>query len=163
MAKIVHLYGNYYLGISYIGLTAFVVQELPYMIMPLVKLEANPIMNMQAEIKWLETVQSIFGVLSMLLLMLLVRDDVPIFSISGARERLCFSLSLAMIITNFIGWTLYYTGRQYGWLIVASQFAAVPLYYLCIGAWRKNYPLVATSRIFFLIHIIKGYLNLIKK
>lgn len=133
MLKFVHLFKNYYLGISIIGVIAFVIQEIPYIIMPLVKPESNPIMNMQNEIKWVETVQGIFGMLSMILLMLLVRDDVN------------------------------HTGHQYGWLIVISQFAVVPLYYLCFGLWRNNYPLAGTSAIFFIIHTINGCMNFIVK
>lgn len=56
MLKFVHLFQNYYLGISFIGIIAFVIQEIPYIIMPIIKLESNPIMNMQNEIKWIETV-----------------------------------------------------------------------------------------------------------
>ena len=45
--KFVHLFKNYYLGISFIGIIAFVIQEIPYIIMPLIKPTSNPIMNMQ--------------------------------------------------------------------------------------------------------------------
>lgn len=90
MLKFVHLFKNYYLGISFIGIIAFVIQEIPYIIMPLVKPSSNPIMNMQNEIKWIETVQSVFGILSMILLMLLVRDDVKFFSIETTRESILY-------------------------------------------------------------------------
>ena len=49
MIKFVHLFRNYYLGISFIGIIAFVIQEIPYIIMPLIKPTSNPIMNMQNE------------------------------------------------------------------------------------------------------------------
>lgn len=163
MLKFVHLFKNYYLGISIIGVIVFVIQEIPYIIMPLVKPESNPIMNMQNEIKWVETVQGIFGMLSMILLMLLVRDDVNLFSIATTREKIFFALTLVMILINFAGWTFYYTGHHYGWLIVISQFAVVPLYYLCFGLWRNNYPLAGTSAIFFIIHTINGCMNFIVK
>lgn len=114
----------------------------------LAKPESNPIMNMQNETKWIAIVQNIFGMLSMVLLMLLVRDDIPIFSISTAKERIFFALTICMILINFIGWAFYYTGHQYGWLIVISQFAVVPLYYLLFGLWKGNYPLVGTATIF---------------
>lgn len=103
MLKFVHLFKNYYLGISFIGIIAFVIQEIPYIIMPLVKPELNPIMNMQNEIKWIETVQGIFGMLSMILLMLLVRDDVNLFSIETTREKVFFTLMIVMILINFVG------------------------------------------------------------
>ena len=76
MLKFIHLFKNYYLGISFIGIAAFVIQEIPYIVMPLIEPVSNPIMNMQNEIMWIETVQGIFGMLSMILLMLIVRDDV---------------------------------------------------------------------------------------
>ena len=76
MIKFRYLFRNYYLGISFIGIIAFVIQEIPYIIMPLIKHTSNPIMNMQNEILWIEKVQGLVGMLSIFLLMLIVRDDV---------------------------------------------------------------------------------------
>ncbi len=163
MKKIAHLYKNYYLGISFIGIIAFVIQEIPYMIMPLVKPESNPIMNMQNESKLLQIIQGVLGTLSMVLLMLIVRDDVSFFSIETSRDKVFFVSTLVMILFNFIGWTLYYTGHQISWVIVISQFAVVPLYYLFFGLWKYNYPLVMTAAMFFAIHTINGYMNFIAK
>lgn len=163
MIKIAHLYKNYYLGISFIGIIAFVIQEIPYMIMPLVKPESNPIMNMQNESKLLQIIQGVLGTLSMVLLMLIVRDDVSFFSIETSRDKVFFVSTLVMILFNFIGWTLYYTGHQISWVIVISQFAVVPLYYLFFGLWKYNYPLVMTAAMFFAIHTINGYMNYIAK
>jgi hypothetical protein len=64
-----------------------------------------------------------------------------------------------MIAINFVGWAFYYAGHQYGWLIVLSQFAVVPLYYLFFGLWKSNYLLVGVAVPFFLIHTINGVLN----
>ena len=161
--KFVHLFRNYYLGISFIGIIAFVIQEIPYIIMPLIKPTSNPIMNMQNEILWIEKVQGLVGMLSMFLLMLIVRDDVKFFSISTTKEKTFFALTIGMILINFVGWTFYYLGYQYGWLIVISQFAVVPLYYLFFGLWKSNYLLVGTASLFFIIHTINGYMNFIKK
>lgn len=163
MIKIAHLYKNYYLGISFIGIIAFVIQEIPYMIMPLVKPESNPIMNMQNESKLLQIIQGVLGTLSMVLLMLIVRDDVSFFSIETSRDKVFFVSTLVMILFNFIGWTLYYTGHQISWVIVISQFAVVPLYYFFFGLWKYNYPLVMTAAMFFAIHTINGYMNFIAK
>ena len=159
MLKFVHLFKHYYLGISFIGIAAFLIQEIPYIIMPLIKPASNPIMNMHYEIKWIETVQGIFGMLSMILLMLIVRDDVKIIPRETGREKTLLFLTVLMILINFIGWTLYYTGYQYGWLIVISQFAVVPLYYLFFGLWNSNYLLVGTAIPFFIIHTINGIMN----
>lgn len=161
MLKFVHLFKNYYLGISFIGIAAFVIQEIPYIIMPLVKPASNPIMNMQNEIKWIETLQGIFGMLSMILLMLIIRDDVNLFSIATTKEKVFFALTIIMILINFTGWSFYYLGYQHGWLIVISQFAVVPLYYLFFGLWKSNYLLVGTAAVFFIIHTINGFMNFI--
>ncbi len=56
MLKFIHLFNNYYLGISFIGIAAFVIQEIPYIVMPLIKPTSNPIMNMTNGLKWIETV-----------------------------------------------------------------------------------------------------------
>ena len=37
MLKFVHIYKNYFFGLSLIGILAFAIQEIPYIIMPLVK------------------------------------------------------------------------------------------------------------------------------
>ena len=56
-------YRKYYFGISFIGIIAFVIQEIPYIIMPLIKPTSNPIMNMQNEILWIEKVQGMVGMI----------------------------------------------------------------------------------------------------
>lgn len=163
MLKFIRLFKHYHLGISFIGIAAFVIQEIPYMIMPLIKPESNPIMNMQNEIKWIEILQAIFGVLSMIILMLVVRDDVRVFSLETSKEKIFFLLTVLMIAINFVGWAFYYTGHQYGWLIVLSQFAVVPLYYLFFGLWKSNYMLAGVAVPFFLIHTFNGVVNFLVK
>ena len=101
--------------------------------------------------------------LSMILLMLIVRDDVKLFPITTTKDKAFFALTVFMILINFVGWTFYYWGYQYGWLIVISQFAVVPLYYLCFGLWKRNYLLVGTAALFFIIHTINGFMNFIMK
>ena len=142
---------------------AFVIQEIPYMIMPLIKMKSNPIMNMQNEIPWIEKTQGIFGALSMIMLMLIVKDNDKFFSIGTYKEKIFFAITVLMILINYMGWTFYYLGFQYGWLIVISQFAVVPLYYLFFGLWKSNYLLVATASVFFIIHTINGCLNFVIK
>ena len=127
--------------------------------MPLIKPASNPIMNMQNEIKWIASVQGIFGMLSMILLMLIVRDDVKLIPIETVKEKTFLFLVVLMILINFAGWAMYYIGYQYGWLIIISQFAVVPLYYLFFGLWKSNYLLAGTAVPFFVIHTINGIMN----
>ncbi|MCM1024842.1 MAG: hypothetical protein NC432_00260 [Roseburia sp.] len=159
MVKFFHLFRNYYFGISFAGIIAFVIQEIPYMIMPLINMKSNPIMNMPNEIPWIEKTQSVFGVLSMILLMLIVKENDKFFSVATYKEKAFFTMTVLMILINFTGWAFYYLGFQYGWLIVISQFAVVPLYYLFFGLWKSNYLLVGTASVFFIIHTVNGCLN----
>lgn len=46
MAKWIKLFDNQYLGFQILGIVLFAMQEIPYMIMPFLKLKSNPIMNM---------------------------------------------------------------------------------------------------------------------
>ena len=159
MVRWVKIVGNQYFGFWVLGLVLFALQEIPYMLMPLFHLETNPIMNMKNEIKWIQTVQGIFGMLSMILLMLIVRDDVKLIPIETTKDKVFLFLTILMILINFIGWTLYYMGHQYGWLIIITQFAVVPLYYLFLGLWQRNYLLAGTAVPFFVIHTINGIMN----
>lgn len=163
MIKLVHIFKDYYLGISFMGIIAFVIQEIPYIIMPLINPKSNPIMNMQNEVAWLERVQGVIGILTMIFVMLIVRKEETFFALGTGNERIFFLLTVGMILINFIGWTLYYLGYQYSLLIVISQFAVVPLYYLFFGLWKSNYLLVGAASIFFVIHTINGCLNFLVK
>lgn len=49
--------------------------------------------------------------------------------------------------------------ETYGWLIIITQFAVVPLYYLFLGIWQRNYLLEGTAVSFFVIHTINGIMN----
>lgn len=157
--KFTHLFKHFYFGISFIGIAAFMIQEIPYIVMPLIKPASNPIMSVTSEIEWIETVQGLFGILSMVVLMLIVRDDIKPIPRETAKDKTFLFLMVMMILINYVGWTLYYMGHQYGWLIMISQFAAVPLYYLFFGLWKSNYLLVGTAVPFFVIHTINGILN----
>ena len=128
--------------------------------MPLIKPTSNPIMNMQNEIQWIEKVQGLVGMLSMFLLMLIVRDDIKFFSISTTKEKTFFALTIGMILINFVGWTFYYLGYQYGWLIVISQFAVVPLYYLFFGLFYMIKKLLSLT---FLFVFLKCFLCMFNK
>ncbi len=159
MLKFFHLFKHYYFGLSFIGIAAFVIQEIPYIVMPLIKPASNPIMNMSNETKWIDTAQGLFGMLSMIFLMLIVRDDVKLIPRETDKDKVFLFLTVLMILINFVGWTLYYMGHQFGWLIIISQFAVVPLYYLFFGLWKNNYLLVGAAVPFFVIHTINGIMN----
>ena len=61
MVRWVKLFGNQYLGFWILGLILFLVQEIPYMVMPLFHLETNPIMNMAETSMALDICEKILG------------------------------------------------------------------------------------------------------
>lgn len=159
MIRFFRLHGHYVLGLSLAGLLAFALQEIPYMVMPLINPASNPIMNLPNELPWLERVQGVIGMLTMVLVMLVGRDDVPFFSVADKREKACFAATALMLLINFAGWTLYYLGVQHGAVMVITQFAAVPAYYLCFGLWKRHRPLTVAAAVFLVIHTVNGCLN----
>lgn len=152
MVKWIKLFDNQYLGFWVLGLVLFVMQEIPYMIMPLLKLEANPIMNMQESSVVLNACEKMLGSLCIAFMMFIVCDEKKIFSISHTHELLFFYTSMGILLLNFFGWFLYFTGHQ---SIIVMMFFIVllpPLYYVFIGLWRNNIILTVTGCIFLVVH-----------
>ena len=140
MVRWLKLFGDQYFGFWVLGLVLFAIQEIPYMVMPLVKMEANPIMNMVETSAALDACEKILGSLCIALMIFVVHRDAVLFSISEGRERLFFVL--AMIILMFF--------------IVLMP----PLYYVAIGLWRRNVLLAVAGVVFLAVHFLHVYGNL---
>ena len=160
MVKWIKLFDNQYLGFWVLGLVLFVVQEIPYMIMPLLKLENNPIMNMQESSVMLNACEKILGSLCIALMTFVVCDEKKIFSIGETREMLFFSISVGVLLLNFFGWFLYFTGHQSIFVMMFFIVVLPPLYYVFIGLWRNNIVLTVTGCIFLVVHFIHVLGNL---
>ena len=94
MVKWIKLFGNQYLGFWLLGLLLFVIQEIPYMVMPLIKLETNPIMTMKESSMPLEMCEKALGSLCIACMLFIVHGNASFFSINPGREALFFSLAL---------------------------------------------------------------------
>ena len=151
MVRWLKIYGNQYLGFWILGLVLFAVQEIPYMLMPLFHLESNPIMNMTEKSLALDISEKVLGSLCIFLMTFIVHKDATLFSISDGREKLFFISAAVLILLNFVGWALYFTGHQSVFIMIAFIVSLPPLFYVSVGLWRKNMPLVITGTIFFII------------
>lgn len=160
MVKWLKLFGNQYLGFWILGLVLFVMQEIPYMIMPLLKLETNPIMNMPESSAVLNTCEKILGSLCVALMTFIICDEKKIFSIREPWELLFFCISMGILLLNFFGWFLYFTGHQSIFVMMFFIVALPPLYYVFIGLWRNNVILTVTGCVFLAVHLIHVYGNL---
>lgn len=145
-----------------LGIVFFALQEIPYMVMPLFKLETNPIMNMQESSMILDICEKILGSLCIMFMTFIVHSEAKIFSIKSGRELLFFSIVIGVLLLNFFGWFLYFTGHQ---SIIIMMFYIVilpPLYYVFIGLWRNNTTLIFTGCLFLIVHFVHVLGNLQK-
>ena len=161
MLKWRKLFCNHWLGIWFLGLAFFFVQEIPYMIMPLIPIDTNPIMNMQTEFMALDVAEKIFGSLSIAVMLLIVNGETKWFSLKDVQERVSFIGAVIIILLNFLGWGLYFGGYQSVAIMMVFLVVMPPLYYVAIGLWRKNYVLVIIGGLFWIFHFSNALTSLL--
>lgn len=160
MVRWVKLYGKQYLGFWILGLILFAIQEIPYMVMPLIELETNPIMNMQESSVALNICEKILGSLCIAFMTFIVHRDAKVFSLSEGKERVFFGLAMGTLLLNFAGWGFYFNGHQSPMIMMIFIVALPPLYYVFIGLWRRNIVLTSTGIVFLVVHFSHTYGNL---
>ena len=160
MVRWIKIFGNQNLGFWMLGLVLFALQEIPYMLMPLFHLETNPIMNMTETSAVLDVCEKILGSLCIALMVFIVHKDATLFSITDGREKLFFTLAMVILLTNFFGWGLYFTGHQSIFVMMLFIVAMPPLYYVAVGLWRQNIPLVVIGAVFLAVHFFHVLGNL---
>ena len=160
MVRWFKLFGDQYLGFWLPGLVLFLLQEVPYMVMPLFHPETNPIMQMTETSMTLDLCEKILGSMCIALMVFVVHKDAVLFSAAGGRERLFFLLTVILLLTNYCGWALYYAGHQSVLIMMLFIVAIPPLFYVAISLWRQNIPLTVTGLIFFAVHFIHVLGNL---
>lgn len=160
MFKFFKLFGSHYLGFWLFGLLLFAVQEIPYMVMPLFKLQTNPIMNMTESSRILDMFEKILGSLCIAFMIFIVNKNSNLFLPADGKEKIFFALSITVLLLNFIGWGIYFSGRQSVFVMMFFIVIMPPLYYFFIGLWRKNILLTVTAVPFLIIHFIHVLGNL---
>ena len=81
-----------------------------------------------------------------------IHENAIVFSVSNGREKLFFTLAVVILLANFFGWALYFTGHQSTLVIMLFIIVMPPLYYVTIGLWRQNTPLAVIGAVFLAIH-----------
>ena len=160
MFKFFKLFGSQYLGFWLFGLLLFAVQEIPYMVMPLFKLQTNPIMNMTESSRILDMFEKILGSLCIAFMIFIVNKNSNLFLPADGREKIFFALSVTVLLLNFIGWGIYFSGRQSVFVMMFFIVIMPPLYYFFVGLWRENILLTITAVPFLIIHFIHVLGNL---
>lgn len=160
MFKFFKIFGNQYLGFWVFGLLLFAAQEIPYMVMPLFKLQTNPIMNMTESSRILDMFEKILGSLCIAFMIFIVNKNSNLFLPAEDREKIFFMLSVTVLLLNFIGWGIYFSGRQSVFVMMFFIVLMPPLYYFFIGLWRENILLTVTAIPFLIVHFIHVLGNL---
>lgn len=160
MFRFIKLFGNHYLGFWILGLALFAVQEIPYMIMPLFKLETNPIMNMKESSVILDMAEKVLGSLCIAFMMFIVDKNSKLFSVADGKEKLFFILTVLVLLLNYIGWAFYFGGHQSVFVMMFFIVLMPPLYYVFIGLWRNNTVLAVSGGIFLIVHFVHVLGNL---
>ncbi len=158
--KWLKLFGDQYIGLWLPGIVLFALQEVPYMVMPLFKLQSNPIMNMQESSVTLDIFEKVLGSLCIALIIFTVRENVPVFGVGSGICKVGFISAIVVLVLNFFGWGLYFAGHQSVGIMMFFIVMLPPLYYVCIGLWRENQILVVLGIIFEIVHFTHVYGNL---
>lgn len=160
MIKWIELIRNQYFGFWILGLVLFIIQEIPYIIMPLFKLKTNPIMNMTESSIILDTLEKILGSLCIVLMVFIVNNNTSFFEVGSGVQKVAFISMIVVLVLNFVGWGLYFKGFQSIPIMMLFIVLLPPLYYICIGIWRQNWILVYIGIVFLFVHTIHVYKNL---
>ena len=160
MVRWYRLFGNQYFGFWLPGLVLFAIQEIPYMLMPFLRLETNPIMNMTETSTVVDACEKLLGSLCIAFMVFIIHKNAMVFSVSNGREKLFFTLTLIVLLANYFGWALYFTGHQSIFVMLFFIVAMPPLYYVAVGLWRQNTPLVVTGAVFLTVHFFHVLGNL---
>ena len=160
MVKWIRATQRQYIGFFALGLAFFALQELPYIIMPLVPLSSNPLMEMQDKSLLLNAAEKLLGMSCIIVMLFLVHEDAKWFSLDSAVEKGFFCAAMLAVGMYFAGWILYFNGFQSRLIIIGLLVAMPPIYYGFIGLWRKNYPLAALGGMFLLAHLANVWNNL---
>ena len=153
MIKWIKIYKNTWLGLFTLGFLFFFIQEIPYMIMPFIKLVSNPLMEMVDTYPIFNIFEKVLGISTIISMIFIVNEDVKWFSLDSVKEKVFFFLSIILLIGYYIGWIFYFNGYQELFLVLITLVGFVPLYYISIGLWRKNYILVFLGILFLFAHI----------
>lgn len=108
----------------------------------------------------LDIFEKVLGSLCVVLMVFIVHKDATLFSITNAREKLFFTLAMVILLANFFGWMLYFTGYQSAFVMMLFIVTMPPLYYVAVGLWRQNTPLAVTGAAFLAVHFFHVLGNL---
>lgn len=130
------------------------------MIMPLFRLQTNPIMTMPESSPFLNVCEKILGSLCIAPMTFIVHENATLLSLGEPSEKAFFIGAMAALLLNFFGWALYFAGHTTLFVMLFFIVLLPPLFYVLIGLWRKNVCLALAGSVFLLVHLIHVWDNL---
>jgi len=88
MVRWLRIFNDQHLEFWILGLVLFALQAMPYMIMSAMKLEPNPIMNMQESSAFLDICEKVLGSLCIVIMTFIVQKDAELFSVGTGVNRI---------------------------------------------------------------------------
>jgi hypothetical protein len=149
------------IGLFPLGFALIALQELPYIIMPLLSMHTNPLMEMTDKLVWLNAAEKTVGVLCIFFMLFLVREDAAYFAPKNRVAKIGLLFAPAALFFYYVGWVLYFTGHQSFAVMLGLLVAMPPIYYGAIGFWRRNMPLSVLGFVFLVVHIVNVCVNLL--
>lgn len=160
MVRWFKIVGDQYLGFWFLGLVLFALQEVPYLVMPLFRLDSNPIMTMPESSAVLDVCEKILGSLCVASMTFIVQKDAVLFRVGEGMHKVGFIFAAVVLLLNYIGWLFYFNGCQSIPVMMIFIVALPPLYYVFIGLWRQNWVLFVVGIAFEAVHFIHVWGNL---
>lgn len=115
---------------------------------------------MQESSAALDVCEKVLGSCCIFLMTFIVHENAVLFSVADKSEKIFFTLAVVTLLMNFIGWTLYFTGRQSFFVMMFFIVLLPPMYYVFIGLWRRNTILTVIGGIFLIVHFSHVFSNL---
>ena len=117
-------------------------------------------MNMQESSTFLNICEKALGSLCIAAMMLIVQKNMTLFDFGNGSQKFGFVAALSVLVLNFFGWGLYFSGYQSAGIILTFLVVMPPLYYTFIGLWRRNWVLLVIGCLFAVVHFTHVYGNL---
>ena len=149
---------KYKIGFSIKGFVAFLCVMIPNIIWAVLPPTNDILAGNNADNPIFDVLLNICRFLIFALLVLLINKTEK----ENRTSKALLCLSVFCLLGYFVSWVLYYLGNTNPWLLVLGLAASPSLYFIFIGLWLKNYPVILPSFIFAIIHIAITYANFVQ-
>ncbi len=140
---------NYKLGFSLLCLIAYLIQLLPNIVWQLFPPVNNVLETFDSPIKVLNTLEWVFGVLTIFILILVVNRSYDCSENKNKKYLLSCGILMAVY---YAGFAVYLCGFSDVWWIFFTMVITPPVYFGFLSLWQRNLFGVLSSVVFLGLH-----------